>query len=110
MAIDVSNLISDTGLCGASAGFDGLLSKLKNIESDLLANIDLDASALKAKFEVDLLDLETDLRALMPKLDLELPTVSLQTEIKKLLSAVPASPDYLGKLTELTSTKKYVTL
>ena len=102
--VDVSSLVPDTGLCGASAGFDGVLSKLKTIEADLLANIDMDASALKAKFEADLQGLETDLRALMPKLDLELPTVSLQTEIKKLLSAVPASPDYLGKLTELTST------
>tara|TARA_Y100001963_G_scaffold158331_1_gene257570 strand:+ start:2204 stop:2980 length:777 start_codon:yes stop_codon:yes gene_type:complete len=103
-SVDVSSLISDTGLCGASAGFDGLLSKLKTIEADLLANIDLDASALKAKFEVDLLDLETDLRALIPKLDLELPTISLQKEFKQLLAMSPASGDYLSKLTEINST------
>ena len=42
--VDVTSLVPDTGLCGASAGFDGLLSKLKTIESDLLANIDMDAN------------------------------------------------------------------
>ena len=30
--VDVSSLVPDTGLCGASAGFDGLLSKLKNTQ------------------------------------------------------------------------------
>ena len=103
MAIDVSNLISDTGLCGASVGFDSVLSQLTLIEDQLLAGIDLDASALKAQLESSLQLLDTDLRSLVPKLP-DLPTVSLQSEIKQLLVIPPTSSLYLEKLSSITST------
>lgn len=103
MTVDVSSLVTNTGLCGASAGFDGMLDQLKLIEAELSSGIDLDASALQSSLGSSLSKLQSDLRALVPPLP-TIETVSLQSELKELLRLPPASTEYLGKLTEITST------
>ena len=103
MTVDVSSLVTNTGLCGASAGFDGMLDQLKLIEAELSSSIDLDASALQSSLSSSLNKLQSDLRSLVPELP-SVPTVNLQSELKELLRLSPVSTEYIAKLSQITST------
>ena len=83
MTVDVSSLVTNTGLCGASAGFDGMLDQLKLIEAELSSGIDLDASALQSSLSSSLNKLQSDLRSLVPELP-SVETVNLQSELNSL--------------------------
>ena len=66
-------------LCGASPDLNGALDEINKLKDKLTANIDVDASALKADLETGLGDLQSAFNKLEIKLP-EVPDVNFQAE------------------------------
>ena len=72
-------------LAGASLEFNEVLGKFDSIKSEVVAGLELDASALAATLNTSVLgDLTSKLKNLVPELP-ELPNVNLQSEMSSLL-------------------------
>ena len=74
-------------LCGASPDLNGALDEINKLKDKLTANIDVDASALKADLETGL----ADLKGAFDKLEVELPevpNVNFQAEITSLINDI----------------------
>jgi len=72
-------------LAGASSEFNEVLGKFDSIKGEVVAGLELDASALAATLNTSVLgDLTSKLKNLVPELP-ELPNVNLQSEMSSLL-------------------------
>ena len=74
-------------LCGASPDLNGALDEINKLKDKLTANIDVDASALKADLESGL----ADLKGAFDKLEIELPEVpniNFQAEVTSLINDI----------------------
>ena len=74
-------------LCGASPDLNGALDEINKLKEKLTANIDVDASALKADLESGL----ADLKGAFDKLEIELPEVpniNFQAEVTSLINDI----------------------
>ena len=74
-------------LCGASPDLNGALDEINKLKDKLTANIDVDASALKADLETGLGDLQSAFNKLEIKLP-EVPNVNFQAEITSLINDI----------------------
>ena len=74
-------------LCGASPDLNGALDEINKLKDKLTANIDVDASALKADLETGLGDLQSAFNKLEIKLP-EVPDVNFQAEITSLINDI----------------------
>ena len=74
-------------LCGASPDLNGALDEINKLKDKLTANIDVDASALKADLETGLGDLQSAFDKLEIKLP-EVPNVNFQAEITSLINDI----------------------
>lgn len=92
--------ISNPNLCGSDAGVNKLLNKFQEIKEEIEAGLDKAASELKAALDVELTELEGDLRALVPELP-SAPALNLQAEIKALQGLIPGTPEFIGLSTKL---------
>ena len=84
MAIPKFNI---PNLCGASPDLNGALDEINKLKDKLTANIDVDASALKADLESGL----ADLKGAFDKLEVELPEVpniNFQAEVTSLINDI----------------------
>ena len=74
-------------LCGASPDLNGALDEINKLKDKLTANIDVDASDLKADLESGL----ADLKGAFDKLEIELPEVpniNFQSEVTSLINDI----------------------
>ena len=94
--------ITIPNLAGASEVFNGYVSKVNIIKDDVLAGLEVDASALASTLTPELTALTTELRDFMPELP-ALPDINLQSQLSSLSGLDVGSSQYntlLGSITE----------
>ena len=72
--------ITIPNLAGASEVFNGYVSKVNIIKDDVLAGLEVDASALASTLTPELTALTAELRDFMPELP-ALPDINLQSQL-----------------------------
>jgi len=94
--------ITTPNLAGASEVFNGYVSKVNIIKDDVLAGLEVDASALASTLTPELTALTTELRDFMPELP-ALPDINLQSQLSSLSGLDVGSSQYnnlLGSITD----------
>ena len=97
--------MSDTttpNLAGANEAFNDLVKKIDIVKDDVLASLEVDASALASTLSTDLTSLTTELRDFMPELP-ALPDINLQSQLSSLSGLDVGSSQYntlLGSITD----------
>ena len=89
-------------LAGASEVFNGYVSKVNIIKDDVLAGLEVDASALASTLTPELTSLTAELRDFMPELP-ALPDINLQSQLSSLSGLDVGSSQYnnlLGSITD----------
>jgi len=87
-------------LPGASAEYNAIAKKVKEVEDSVMSKLDAAASDLKAAMETDLIDLKAKTKVMIP----ELPTaaaLNLQSEITSLASLTAGTDAYNTKLSSI---------
>ena len=79
--------INIPNLCGASPDLNGALDEINKLKEKLTANIDVDASALKADLETGLGDLQSAFDKLEVELP-EVPNINFQAEVTSLINDI----------------------
>ena len=88
-------------LAGASEAFNGFAKKLDGAKSNMLAGLEVDASALASTLSADLTSLTTELRDFMPELP-ALPDINLQSQLSSLSGLDVGSSQYNTLLSSIT--------
>jgi len=94
--------ITIPNLAGASEVFNGYVSKVNIIKDDVLAGLEVDASALASTLTPELTALTAELRDFMPELP-ALPDINLQSQLSSLSGLDVGSSQYntlLGSITD----------
>ena len=94
--------ITTPNLAGANEAFNDLVKKIDIVKDDVLASLEVDASALASTLIPDLTSLTTELRDFMPELP-ALPDINLQSQLSSLSGLDVGSSQYntlLGSITD----------
>jgi len=94
--------ITTPNLAGANEAFNDLVKKIDIVKDDVLAGLEVDASALASTLSTDLTSLTSELRDFMPELP-ALPDINLQSQLSSLSGLDVGSSQYntlLGSITE----------
>ena len=88
-------------LAGASEAFNGFAKKLDDVKGDVLAGLEVDASALANTLTPELTSLTAELRDFMPELP-ALPDINLQSQLSSLSGLDIGSGQYNTLLSSIT--------
>ena len=89
-------------LCGANTKFNGVQTKMDDLKKKLLSNITAPASSLSLSMKSELVNLDLNLSLLMTKKP-TLSNISLQVEIKDLVSLTVGSVGYNAKVVAIAA-------
>jgi len=94
--------ITIPNLAGANEAFNDLVKKIDVVKDDVLAGLEVDASALASTLSADLTSLTAELRDFVPELP-ALPDINLQSQLSSLSGLDVGSSQYnnlLGSITD----------
>ena len=94
--------ITTPNLAGANEAFNDLVKKIDIVKDDVLASLEVDASALASTLSADLTSLTAELRDFVPELP-ALPDINLQSQLSSLSGLDVGSSQYnnlLGSITD----------
>jgi hypothetical protein len=94
--------ITTPNLAGANEAFNDLVKKINNVKDDVLAGLEVDASALASTLSPNITSLTAELRDFMPELP-ALPDINLQSQLSSLSGLNIGSSQYntlLGSITD----------
>ena len=94
--------ITIPNLAGANEAFNDLVKKIDIVKDDVLAGLEVDASALASTLSADLTSLTAELRDFVPELP-ALPDINLQSQLSSLSGLDVGSSQYnnlLGSITD----------
>ena len=89
-------------LPGASPEFNAIQDKFESLITSAVDGLDSTASSLSSTIGTDITSLETELRALVPKLP-ALPNVNLPSQLTSLSSLTPGSFEHTQLLSDITT-------
>ena len=93
--------ITTPNLAGANEAFNDLVKKIDIVKDDVLASLEVDASALASTLSADLTSLTAELRDFVPELP-ALPDINLQSQLSSLSGLTVGSSQYNTLLSSIT--------